>query len=168
VHWKCIWWMHLLKNVKFVWHLFIHKFVFDSSTHFFCMSNIFSMHDIHMKNIQTYEWTNFARFSLLIWHKLKLWYFFISPYNYKLSLFFKNNSPNAAAVFLWLLLCCWQILIRPSTADSVILLQFSFRRKDWLSPACLHRSCSKCPSDLYNTIGSLESLGHRIPLAGLP
>jgi hypothetical protein len=116
VHWKCIWWMHLLKNVKFVWHLFIHKFVFDSSTHFFCMSNIFSMHDIHMKNIQTYEWTNFARFSLLIWHKLKLWYFFISPYNYKLSLFFKNNSPNAAAVFLWLLssdclvLCCWSVL----------------------------------------------------------
>ncbi len=37
------------------------------------MLNVFSTHDIYVQNVQTYEWMNFAQFSLLIGHMLNLW-----------------------------------------------------------------------------------------------
>jgi hypothetical protein len=45
--------------------LFVNKFIHGS--------NVFSMHDICVYNVRTYEWTNFTRFSLLIRHMLNLW-----------------------------------------------------------------------------------------------
>jgi len=72
MHWKHIWNMDLLEDAKFVWHLFIHKFVLHLLTHL-SLSNVFSTHDIRAENIWTYEWMNVTWFSLLICHMLNLW-----------------------------------------------------------------------------------------------
>ncbi len=81
---------------KFVWHLFIHKFLFHLLTHLF-VSNVFSMHDISVQNVQTYEWTNFTWFSLLICRMLNLWcvWLFIVLFIYKIKY----------CLISWLFLC---------------------------------------------------------------
>jgi len=73
MHWKHIWHTNLLEDAKFMWHLFIHRFILRSQ-HIYCVLNMFSTHDIHVLNVQTYEWMNFAWFSLLIRHLLNLWF----------------------------------------------------------------------------------------------
>ncbi len=53
MHWKHIWHMDLSKDVKFMWHLFIHKFILHMSTHlsmcqicFQCMIFVCKMYEL--------------------------------------------------------------------------------------------------------------------------
>ncbi len=55
VHWKHIWNTSLLKDAKFIWHLFIHRFVLHPLTHLF----VLLLHDLfilfHASFLLTYE-----------------------------------------------------------------------------------------------------------------
>jgi hypothetical protein len=74
MHWKHIWDMDLLEDAKSMWHSPIHRFVHHLLTHLsMCQTCFQTKHDICVKNVQTYEWTNFTRFSWMIPHVLDLW-----------------------------------------------------------------------------------------------
>jgi hypothetical protein len=73
VHWKHIWDMSLLEDVKFMWHSFIHRFILHSSIHLSMCQTCFQHMTFACKMYKTYEWTNFARFSLVFCHMLNLW-----------------------------------------------------------------------------------------------
>jgi hypothetical protein len=59
MHWKHIWNMDLLENVKFVWHLFIHRFVFHLLTHLSICQMCFQHMIFVQKMYKTMkEWTS--------------------------------------------------------------------------------------------------------------
>ncbi len=74
VHYKHIWHTNLWEDVELMCHLFIHWFVFHLSTHL-SMCQMCFQHIIFVCKMYELmnEWTNFARFSLLIHYMLNLW-----------------------------------------------------------------------------------------------
>jgi hypothetical protein len=59
VHWKHIWNTNLLEDVKFVWHLFVHRFVLHLLTHLFVCQMCFQrMIFVHKMYEPMNEWTS--------------------------------------------------------------------------------------------------------------